>query len=178
MREVAGAEPASPTNFLMKKKLFFLAIFAIAFAFVEASVAFYLRQLTEFESIHVMSNFKVLLDLKAITFILPGSPVLNSTEIGRVEIFREAATIIMLAGVALIVGKNRKQRWGAFLIAFSLWDLFYYVFLRVITNWPTSLFDIDIFFLIPVPWVGPVITPIILSTFLFIWGLRLYLKKT
>jgi len=89
---------------------------------------------------------------------------------------REAATIIMLLTVAYISATNWKQRIGAFLITFAFWDIFYYIFLKYLTGWPKSLFDIDVYFLIPVPWIGPVITPIIIFMILAIIGTKLYLK--
>lgn len=48
-----------------------------------------------------------------------------------------------------------------FLYAFAIWDIFYYVFLKLALNWPASLLTWDLLFLIPWPWAGPVITPII-----------------
>ncbi|MBI3502370.1 MAG: hypothetical protein HY063_11305 [Bacteroidetes bacterium] len=79
------------------------------------------------------------------------------------EIGRELATIIMLAGIGIIAGKNSTQRFAWFLYCFAVWDIFYYVFLKVLLNWPESLFTRDILFLIPLPWVGPVIAPILIS---------------
>jgi hypothetical protein len=80
-----------------------------------------------------------------------------------VEIFREAATVIMLIGVGALAGKNFQQRLAFFLLAFAIWDLFYYVFLKVILDWPASWFTWDILFLIPAPWVGPVLSAVIAS---------------
>lgn len=75
------------------------------------------------------------------------------------EVVREAASLIVLGSVAMLAGANAVQRFAAFLIAFGLWDLVYYVTLRVVTGWPARLTDPDVLFLIPVPWVGPVWAP-------------------
>ena len=86
------------------------------------------------------------------------------------ELVREAATIFMIWGIAIIASKNRHMRFGWFLYVFALWDIFYYVFLKIILDWPQSWFTWDVLFLIPVVWVGPVLAPVILCLFmLLLW---------
>jgi len=127
-----------------RRLLFWLTIFAIAMAFMESAVVVYLRE------IFYPDGFR-----------FPLSPVTGSIAI--TEIFREAATIIMLLCLGYIAGKKFTDRFAWFLYAFALWDIFYYVFLKIILNWPDSFLSWDILFLIPLVWVGPVICPIILS---------------
>jgi len=79
------------------------------------------------------------------------------------EIFWEAATLIMLVGIGIIAGRNSSERFAWFLYSFAVWDIFYYVFLKLLLNWPESFMTWDILFLIPVTWVGPVIAPVIVS---------------
>jgi hypothetical protein len=83
--------------------------------------------------------------------------------LAKVEFWREAATLVMLAGVGYLSGRTRNQRLAAFLYAFAIWDLGYYLFLKLVLNWPESLLTWDILFLIPVPWIGPVLAPCLLS---------------
>jgi hypothetical protein len=83
--------------------------------------------------------------------------------IGVTEILREAATLIMLITIGIVAGKTKLQRFSFFIFCFGIWDIFYYVFLKILLDWPANPFDWDILFLIPVPWVGPVIAPCILS---------------
>jgi hypothetical protein len=71
--------------------------------------------------------------------------------------------MVMLAAVAWIVTGDRQLWLPAFAVAFGTWDLFYYVFLKVLVDWPASLFTWDILFLIPVPWVAPVLAPTLVS---------------
>lgn len=97
---------------------------------------------------------------------------LNNT-IAVTELGREAATIIMLVGIGMVAGKNSTQRFAWFLYCFAIWDLFYYIFLKVLLNWPESLFTWDILFLIPLPWVGPVIAPCIISLSMILLSLLL-----
>ena len=44
-------------------------------------------------------------------------------------------------------------------MAFGVWDLSYYVSLKVLLGWPKSIWTWDILFLIPVPWSAPVLAP-------------------
>ena len=128
----------------LRKTLLVLTIFSIAMGFMESAVVIYLREL------YYPGGFKFPL--------IPIPP-----NIGLVEVLREAATLIMLITIGMIAGKNGVQRFCLFLFSFAIWDLFYYIFLKVFLDWPESLLTPDILFLIPVPWVGPVITPCIAS---------------
>ncbi len=80
-----------------------------------------------------------------------------------VEVAREVATIVMLVAVGWIAGRNLLSRLAYFSIAFGVWDIFYYVFLKATLNWPACLLTDDILFLIPLPWVGPVLAPVLIS---------------
>jgi hypothetical protein len=61
-------------------------------------------------------------------------------------------------------------------VSFACWDIAYYAFLKVLDNWPSSLFTRDVYFLIPVTWIGPVITPLIISTLMLVGGSWIYLR--
>lgn len=80
-----------------------------------------------------------------------------------VELLREFATLVMLLAIGMIAGRSSAGRMAWFVYAFAIWDLFYYVFLKVLLGWPESLLTWDLLFLIPVTWVGPVIAPVINS---------------
>ncbi len=127
-----------------RRKIILVAIFAIAFAFVEAAVVTYLR------AIYYPQGFSFPLQ------------IMRSPHVS-VELIREFSTIVMLFMVGLLAGTTRWQKFSYFLIAFGVWDIFYYVWLKVILNWPATLFDWDILFLIPLPWISPVIAPILIS---------------
>src|ERR1700741_38835 len=126
------------------KTLGWLTLFAIAMGFLETSVVVYLRKL------YYPNGFG-----------FPLIPIESS--IAVTESWREAATVIMLLGAGILTGKDKLSRFAYFIYAFAIWDIFYYVFLKLLLNWPESLFTWDILFLIPVPWVGPVIAPCIIS---------------
>ena len=134
----------------MSQTILLVCLFAVAFGFVEASVVDYLRQAYYPEG-----------------FAFPLKPALMSQMV--VELSREFATIVMLAAVGMIAGKSRWQRFSYFMIAFGVWDIFYYVFLKCICSWPRTLNDWDVLFLLPLPWWGPVLAPILIA-FLMIFG--------
>jgi len=89
------------------------------------------------------------------------------------ELFREAATIIMLVTVAALAARKFWERFGYFIILFGVWDIFYYVWLKVLIDWPSSLFDWDILFLIPLPWISPVIAPVLVALLMIVIGLSI-----
>ncbi len=157
-----------------RANLIVLIVFGVAFGFVEAAVVYYLRALTHFHQNYAFSHYKVYLNLGFITFVSPIHSLLVNHRVSDIEVTREFATIVMLACVGYVAARNWKARAGAFLVTFACWDLAYYLFLRIEDNWPRSLFTKDVFFLIPVTWIGPVITPIVLSFVILILGAKFY----
>ena len=144
------------------RQLLFVTIFALAFGFVEAAAAVYLSAaagllpgylgtLSEVQRLAVAAQPETLsIDQ------LPQSLL-------TVEVLREAATILMLASVALLAATKARERCAVFLWTFALWDLSYYAGLWATIRWPTSLNDLDLLFLIPVPWVAQVWFPVLVS---------------
>ena len=80
-----------------------------------------------------------------------------------VELFREAATLIMLYAVSAAVFEKKILRFAGFIWGFAVWDIVYYVFLKLSINWPATIFDWDILFLIPIAWASPVLVPLVCS---------------
>jgi len=126
------------------KTLLWLTLFSIAMAYLESAVVVYLRAIMYPEG-----------------FNFPLAPM--QPGIALTEVFREAATIIMLLGAGYFGGRYLATRFAWFIYCFAIWDIFYYVFLKILVNWPDSPMTWDILFLIPVPWTGPVISPVIVS---------------
>ena len=85
------------------------------------------------------------------------------TDIAMVELWREAATVVMIAAVGALAGRTRSERFAWFIYCFGIWDLVYYGFLKLALGWPESPFTWDILFLLPIPWVGPVLAPCIVA---------------
>lgn len=144
------------------KTIFALGIYAIAIALVEAAVVIYLRELYYPGGVWIKSAADVA--------VIP-QKILN------VELWREAATIFMLAAVGYLAFDTAKKRFWSFIFVFSVWDLFYYFFLYIFLGWPQSLGTLDLYYFIPWPWIGPVWIPLILFTILGIISFKLLTKN-
>ena len=59
--------------------------------------------------------------------------------LGEIELIREAATLIMLLCIGWLSGRNTRSRLAHAVIAFGVWDIFYYIFLWMMGPWPSSL---------------------------------------
>jgi len=129
-----------------------VATFAVAMAWVEAAVVFYLRTM--------------------INRVVPyqPEPLPAVGNFGAAELVREMATLVMLATVGMLAGSTWRSRLGYTALAFGIWDIFYYVFLKVLTGWPHTLLEWDVLFLLPLPWWGPVLAPVLISVILILWG--------
>jgi len=136
----------------LRDRWFVVAIMAIAMAWLEAAVVMYLRFFID----------------RIDPYQLDPLPLI--AELGEIELVREVATLVMLFCVGWLAGRERYSRLGYFLIAFGLWDIFYYVFLRVMGGWPETILDWDILFLLPLPWWGPVLAPVLVSLLMIVFG--------
>jgi len=126
--------------------------FAVAMAWVEAACVYYLRVLVDRIDPH------------------QANPLPLRGALGQIELAREAATLLMIAAVGWLAGTSRAARLGYAAIAFGVWDIFYYVFLRAMCGWPRSLLDWDILFLLPLPWWGPAAAPMCIALLMIAWG--------
>ncbi len=130
--------------------------FGIAFGYVEASVVVYLRA-----ALGVSAE--------------PVFPLQQATgeasHLMAIELGRELATLVMLAGIGWAAGASRVERLAWAAVAFGAWDLAYYGWLWVFIGWPSTLATWDLLFLVPVPWVGPVWAPSAVSVALVGFGL-------
>jgi hypothetical protein len=133
------------------RRLLWVGVFGVAFGFVESSVVVYLRTL------YYPEGFSFPLKLLRMEHL-------------SVELIREVATLVMLGGVGMLAGNRGWSRFGFFMVAFGVWDIFYYVWLKLILDWPRAITDWDVLFLIPVPWIGPVISPVLVSVMMIVCG--------
>jgi hypothetical protein len=79
------------------------------------------------------------------------------------EVGRELSTILLVTLMAWAVSRTVAQGFASFSLAFGVWDLAYYLWLRLLTGWPASLFDWDFLFAAPLPWVAPVLAPLLVA---------------
>jgi hypothetical protein len=129
-----------------------VVLYAAAMAWVESAVVFYLRS--------IMNRLE--------PYQPNPLPIIGG--FASVELPREFATLVMLFAVGFLAGRTWRARLGYAAIAFGVWDICYYVFLKIIYGWPHSLLDWDILFLLPMPWWGPVLAPILIAMLLILWG--------
>jgi hypothetical protein len=136
-------------------KLAWTAAFAAAMGYLESAVVVYLRLL------YCPGGF--------------GFPLKDFMDprILSIEIVRELSTLIMIFCVAALAASGWKDRLAYFLFMFAVWDVFYYVWLKVELGWPPSFMTDDLLFLIPWPWVGPVLAPLAVSLTMILLSFRL-----
>ncbi len=121
-----------------------LLLYAVAMGYLEAAVVVYLRAIYYPEG-----------------FSFPLKPM--DAGILGMEIGREAATVVMIFAIAWAAARSRWQTLIGFALVFGVWDIAYYVGLKILLGWPPSLFELDVLFLIPTVWVGPVWAPSLIA---------------
>jgi hypothetical protein len=129
-----------------------VVVFAIGMAFVESATVYDLRVMVD-----RLDPYQA-------------NPLPMRGAVGTVELVREAATLVMLFAVGAIAGRTWRTRLGYTAIAFGVWDIVYYVFLKMICGWPKSIVDWDILFLLPLPWWGPVLAPVCIAFLMIACG--------
>ena len=132
--------------------------YGVAMGYLEAAVVVYLR---------------AALGL-APQLVGPGEDVITAATVGTfmgAEVAREAATLVMIAAVGWLAGRSPAERLAWAAVVFATWDITYYAGLWALIGWPESLAAWDVLFLIPAPWVGPVLAPVGVSVALAGFGL-------
>lgn len=135
------------------RNLVWLSLFAIAMAQVEASLVVHLR------TIYYPDNPLAIFPLSLLS---PRDLV--------IELVRELATVVMILSVALLGRRENALRFATFIYVFGLWDLFYYIWLKIMIGWPLGWLQWDVLFLIPWPWLGPWLTPVLIALLFVVWG--------
>jgi hypothetical protein len=147
-----ASSASAPT---VRRRLLVVAAFAVAMAWLESAVVLYLRTLVD-----------------RIEPYQP-NPLPIAGNLGAAELLREAATLVMLLALGWLAGRTGRARFGHFVLAFGIWDIFYHIFLIPLTGWPHSLLDWDILFLLPLPWWGPVLAPVMIAVLMIVGGVVL-----
>jgi len=136
----------------LKPILSWLYVWGIAFGYIEAAIVIYLRRL------YYPDGFSFPI-------------VLADIHIAAVEMMRELMTLIIIWAVAELTFRTSLKKLAGYMIMFGVWDIFYYIFLKLFLDWPESFLTWDILFLIPLPWAGPVLAPILVSISLIYAGM-------
>lgn len=142
---------------MMRQRVIWLAVFTAAFAYIESSIVVYLRE------IYFPGGF-------AFPFLL------EPDRLAAIELGREVCTILVLWGAGTLMGRDAWERFLWFCATFAVWDILYYFWLKVLVDWPESLLTLDVLFLVPIPWVAPVLAPLLIAVSMMIvpvWFLRL-----
>jgi len=145
------------TSSQLRNKIIIITAFAIAMGFLESAVVVYLREI-----------------LYPDGFAFPLS--LMPARLALTELLRELATMIMLVTIGIVAAKRFSTGFAWFIYSFAIWDIFYYVFLKLLLGWPESLFTWDILFLIPTTWTGPVLSPVLVSLTMILLAMVILLR--
>lgn len=138
----------------ISKRFLWVSVFAVAMALLEAVTVVYLRGLIQVTPDHVALGPYVCM-----------------------EAWREVATLAMLVAVGCLAGRGRVERWAYGLFAFGLWDICYYAWLKVLIDWPDTLLDWDVLFLIPLRWWGPVIAPVLIAALVCVTAVLVIVRQ-
>lgn len=144
------------------RQLISSGVFAAAFGFLEAVVVIYLRAAAGLLPGY-QGTLSDVIRLSAVPYQQSDSVTHFPPSLLTLEVFREAATILMLLSVAFLSSAGLRVRVAVFLWMFAIWDTVYYIALWATIRWPVTLADPDLLFLIPVPWLSPVWFPLLVS---------------
>ena len=172
---MSAGRPVGPSAL---RKLAALVLFGLAFGYVESAVVVDLRALYEplqvkFRPDQPTGSLFPLISLEELRRENPDHVKRLYVELGR-----EAATIVMLAAVPWTFARNFREWIAGFMIGFGVWDLAYYAGLKFGLDWPDSPFTWDILFLLPVPWSGPVLAPMLVSVSIIGAGAVILLRES
>ncbi len=140
-------------NHTRTRALLWLTLYAIAMAYVEGALVAHLRHL------YYSENPLTIFPLR----------LLSHRDLA-IEAAREFATVVMIFAVALLAQRDGGRGFAAFVFVFGVWDLFYYLWLKVLMNWPQTWLEWDVLFLIPWPWLGPWIAAALVALLSALWG--------
>ena len=142
----------------VKTRLIYVSLFAIAMGILEAICVVYIRKI-----------------------IFPPDGNITNIPISNfnftLEAIRESMTIIMITTLSILAAFNWRTRLATFFLAFGIWDIFYYVGLKIFLDWPATIMDWDTLFLIPVAWYSPIIIPVLISTYFIIGSIFIIINE-
>jgi len=163
---VSRATAAPPSGWgARRSRLAAVVVYATAMGWLEGVVVVYIRGLLGIgRTAALPAAGDVMRQIEALPWLL------------RTEQTREAATVVMLAAVGWLAADRARSRFGAFLVAFGVWDVTYYLALYCLLRWPPSLATMDLLFLIPANalWYQPVWLPVAIACGMIVVGVRMF----
>jgi len=141
----------------LRRLIIIVTSFAIAMGLLESVVVVYIRE------IYYPGGFEFPL-------------VPYSEQLTFIEVFREAATVVMLVCIGILAARSFSTGFAWFIYTFAIWDIFYYVFLWLLLGWPQSLLTWDVLFLIPTTWTGPVLSPLLVSLTMILLAILILIR--
>jgi hypothetical protein len=146
------------------RRFLIAVVFSIAFGYIEAAVVVYLRTIFHPDGFTFpLAEFGI-------------GPLWRRLLL--IEVGREAATLVLILSSSYLFARARQQQLAYFLTIFAVWDIFYYVWLKVLLNWPATIMDWDILFLMPVPWASPVLAPVLVSLIMLICAMVILYRSS
>jgi hypothetical protein len=139
----------------LQRNIIWTALFAISMGFFEAALVVYIRE------IYYPEGFAFPLKMM-------------DKDLALTEIIREIMSMLMIVSVAFLAAKKATLKFAYFIFIFAIWDIFYYIFLKLTLGWPASFLTWDILYLLPTFWTGPVITPLIVSLTMMLFALAIF----
>jgi hypothetical protein len=155
--------PSQTRDLSLRRRVVLLVLFGVVFGYVEAAAVVYVRVM--YEPIH-----QRVFPERAPDDLFP---LFSQEQWARegpaylqrpwVEVGRELGTVLLVVLLAGAVSRTFRDGFAAFMLAFGVWDLAYYLWLWLLIGWPHSLGEWDLIFAAPVPWVGPVLAPLLVA---------------
>lgn len=134
-------------------RLIFYTIGGIALGWWEGVVVVYIREILT----------KIAPDITKFTIQQLSKPLIitgGKYSLIFIEKTREISPILIILSISILCEKKILRKIACFFWIFAIWDLFYYITLKILTNWPDSFKTIDCLFLIPQPWIAPIWVPL------------------
>lgn len=162
----------------LARRICAVGLLAVALGYIEAALVVYLR--------HIIEPLRGRYHPEAATECLPllspeqlNAAARDVSSLLTVELIREPMPLLLLAAAAWGLRRpgRRGDMLGYFLLGFGVWDVFYYVFLKALLDWPASVGTWDILYLIPTAWVAPVWAPLAVSGGMIGLGLAVLLRR-
>ncbi|HBY63483.1 MAG TPA: hypothetical protein DEH78_26970 [Solibacterales bacterium] len=143
-----------------------LIAFGVPFGYLQATISLYIRGVYAPVHANVHASAGGLFPLLTWSQLRAA----GALHLPLLELGREIMTLGIIASAAYAAGRGKREYPATFAIMYGVWQISYYFFMRVMSGWPASLLDWDLLLLVPAPWTGPVLAPMLLALALIACG--------